>query len=75
MFETIVIAAARDRVDAAARGALAHHPIYDEDGFLAEEPRVAPLRHPLGQALRRISDRLDPLPSGGPAPAPDAHRS
>jgi hypothetical protein len=72
MLETIVIAAARDRVEAAARGALAHHPIYGEDGILAEEPRVAPIRHRLGQALRRLSDRLDPMPSARPTPAPDA---
>lgn len=73
MFETIVIAAARDRVDDAVRGALAHHPIYGEDGWPPSEPRVAPIRHRLGQALRRLSNRLDPMPSGRPTPASDAH--
>jgi hypothetical protein len=73
MFETIVIAAARDRVDEAVRGALAHHPVLGDDHFGdLPEPRVAPVRHRLGQALRRLSDRLDPLPSACPTPATDA---
>ena len=72
MFETVVIAAARDRVEEAARGALAHHPIYGEDGWQPSEPRVAPFRHRLGRTLRRLSDRLDPLPPTQPTPATDA---
>ena len=73
MFETIVIAAARDRVDDAVRGALAHHPVPSDDLFFAPAaPSVAPFRHRLGQALRRLSDRLDPLPATRPTPATDA---
>ena len=72
MFETVVIAAARDRVNEAVRGALASHPIYDEDGWPPPEPRVAPVRHRLGPALRRLSDRLDPTPPSRATPAPDA---
>jgi hypothetical protein len=72
MFETIVIAAARDRVEDAVRGAHAYHPVYSDDTGLPSEPRVAPFRHRLGQALRRLSDRLDPRPPAQPAPATDA---
>ncbi len=73
MFETIVIAAARDRVDDAVRGALAHHPVpYDDRSCDSAGPRVTPFRHRLGQALRRLSDRLDPLPPIRPTPATDA---
>lgn len=75
MFETIVIAAARDRVDDAVRGALAHHAVLCDGDFCGPppEPRVSPFRHRLGRTLRRLSDRLDPLPPTQPAPATDAY--
>ena len=74
MFETIVIAAARDRVDDAVRGALAHHPVLCDDlSCDPPERRIAMFRHRLGRTLRRLSDRLDPLPNTRPTPTTNAY--